>query len=192
MRVVVELIAKIRVARGAGRGLARSLILARARTRIGSLLRLVQIAAASVAPARIGAGLLAAIRGGRSRRSFGLRLIFVGGAAWILVVAVLSLLHTGGWINGSPAAIAPFAPVAIGVFLVDVAIGSRVDVVVFRVFRNEAAISVLGCETCSFAALRSLERADAAVSAGIVLRFGPVVSVGHDAVAPLSVLVVIL
>ena len=48
MRVVVELIAEIRVARGAGRGLARSLILARARTRIGSLLRLVQVAAASV------------------------------------------------------------------------------------------------------------------------------------------------
>src|SRR5580704_2458761 len=94
--------------------------------------------------ARSGAiSLLRAVRGGAGE-ILRLRVRSLTRARWILllVVLLLSLGGAGRRINGRPTAVVPFAPVAVGIFLVNVAVGACIHVVVIRIFRDEAAVAI--------------------------------------------------
>ena len=151
----------------------------------GGLRGLVRI---SVVRARAVCGLIAGA--GRGRRILRFR-IFIG-AAGSLLGLFFGLCRAGGRIYGSPTAVVPLAPITVGIFFVNVAVGSGVDVIVVGIFSDEAAIAVGAGNSSAGAALGSLKRSGRSVGIGHVLRLRPIVAVGDDGTSPLAVSVVAL
>ena len=120
-----------------------------------------------------------------------MRLILLRRAAEILVLRIfLGLRRPSRWIHRRPTAVVPLAPVAVRIFLVHIAVGARIHVIVIGILGHERAVTVFSGHPRAFAAFRSLKRSRGSVCVGHVLRRRPVVTVGDDRTTPLAIGVV--
>ena len=109
----------------------------------------------------VGTGILTRSRAEIVRRASGL-------VARFLVLCVgLCLSLSCGWIYGSPTAVVPLTPVAGRILLVNVAVSTRIDVVVIGILGDEAAVAIGAGETGTSTSFGGSEGPCLAIGVGV-------------------------